>query len=36
MELCDEVRMDQGKTRNVKTGRRVRRGCFLSPILFFS
>jgi len=23
MELCDEVRIDQGKTRSVKTGRRA-------------
>jgi hypothetical protein len=36
MEVCDEVRMDQGKTRIVNTGRRVRRGCCLSPILFNS
>jgi hypothetical protein len=28
------IGLDQGKTRSVKTGRRVRQGCCLSPILF--
>jgi len=29
-----KVQMNQGETRNVKTGRGVRQGCCLSPILF--
>jgi len=29
-----KVRLNQGETRNMKTGRGVRQGCFLSPILF--
>src|SRR5215475_13295551 len=29
-----KVRLNQGKTRSVKIGRRVRQGCCLSPILF--
>jgi len=29
-----KVRMSGGETRSVKTGRRVRQGCCLSPILF--
>ena len=29
-----KVRMDQGETRSVQIGRRVRQGCCLSPILF--
>jgi len=29
-----KVRLNQGETRNVKTGRGVRQGCCLSPILF--
>jgi retron-type reverse transcriptase len=29
-----EVRLDRGETRSVKTGRGVRQGCCLSPILF--
>jgi hypothetical protein len=31
--LSFEVRLDQGDTRGVKTGRGVRKGCSLSPIL---
>ena len=29
-----KVRLNRGETRSVKTGRGVRQGCFLSPILF--
>jgi hypothetical protein len=29
-----KVRLNQGETRSVKTGRGVRQGCCLSPILF--
>jgi hypothetical protein len=29
-----KVRLNQGETRSVKTGRGVRKGCCLSPILF--
>jgi hypothetical protein len=29
-----KVRLNQGETRNAKTGRGVRQGCYLSPILF--
>ena len=29
-----KVRLNRGKTRSVKTGRRVRQGCCLSPIVF--
>jgi len=29
-----KVRLNRGETRNVKTGRGVRQGCCLSPILF--
>jgi hypothetical protein len=29
-----EVRLNRGETSNVKTGRGVRQGCCLSPILF--
>jgi hypothetical protein len=29
-----EVRLNRGETRSVKTGRVVRQGCFLPPILF--
>jgi hypothetical protein len=29
-----KVRLNRGKTRSVKIGRRVRLGCYLSPILF--
>jgi len=29
-----KVRLNRGKTRSVKTGRGVRQGCCLSPILF--
>jgi hypothetical protein len=29
-----KVKLDQGETRSVKTGRGVRQGCCLSPILF--
>ena len=31
-----KVRMNRGETRSVKTGRGVRQGCCLSPILFNS
>ena len=34
MEQKFKVRLDQGETRSVKTGRGVRHGCCLSPILF--
>jgi hypothetical protein len=34
MEQCVKVRLDQGETRTVRTGRGVRQGCCLSPILF--
>jgi hypothetical protein len=34
MEQSVKVRLDQGETRSVKTGRGVRQGCCLSPILF--
>jgi len=29
-----KIRLNRGETRSVKTGRRVRQGCCLSPILF--
>jgi len=29
-----KVRLNQGEKRSVKTGRRVRQGCCLCPILF--
>ena len=29
-----KVRLNRGETRSVKTGRRVRQGCCLSPVLF--
>jgi hypothetical protein len=34
MEQSVKVRLDQGQTRSVRTGRGVRQGCCLSPILF--
>jgi hypothetical protein len=34
MEQSVKVRLDQGETRSVKTGRGVTQGCGLSPILF--
>jgi hypothetical protein len=34
MEKCVKIRLNQGETRSVKTGRRVGQGCCLSPILF--
>jgi hypothetical protein len=34
MEQSAEVLLDQGETRSVKIGRRVRQGCYLLPILF--
>jgi len=34
MEHSVNVRLDQGYTRSVKTGRGVRLGCRLSPIVF--
>jgi hypothetical protein len=34
MEQSVKVRLDQGETRSVKIGRRVRQGCCLLPILF--
>jgi len=36
MAQCVKVRLNQGETRSVKTGRGVRQGCCLSPILFNS
>jgi len=34
MDQRVKIRLDRGKTRSVKTGRGVRQGCCLSPILF--
>ena len=34
MTQSNKVRLNRGETRSVKTGRRVRQGCCLSPILF--
>ena len=34
MDQRVKVRLDQGETRSVQTGRGVRQGCCLSPILF--
>ena len=34
MDQGVKVRVDRGETRSVKTGRGVRQGCCLSPILF--
>jgi hypothetical protein len=34
MDKSVKVRLDQGERRSVKTGRGVRQGCCLSPILF--
>ena len=34
MTQRDKVRLNRGETRSVKTGRGVRQGCCLSPILF--
>ena len=34
MDQCVKVRLNRGKTRSVKTGRGVRQGCCLSPIVF--
>ena len=34
MAQCVKVRLNQGETRSVKTGRGVRQGCCFSPILF--
>ena len=34
MEQKVKVRLDRGETRSVQTGRGVRQGCYLSPILF--
>jgi hypothetical protein len=34
MEQSVKIRLHQGETRSVKTGRGVRQGCCLSPILF--
>jgi hypothetical protein len=34
MEQSVKIRQNQGETRSVKIGRRVRQGCCLSPILF--
>ena len=34
MEQKFKVRLDRGETRSVQTGRGVRQGCCLSPILF--
>jgi hypothetical protein len=31
-----EVRLDHGDTKSMKAGRRVRQGCYFSPILFNS
>ena len=36
MDQSDEVRLDEGKARNVKTGRGSRQGYCLPPILFNS
>jgi hypothetical protein len=34
MDQSVKIKLDQGETRSVKTGRGVRQGCCLSPILF--
>ena len=34
MDQRVKVRLDRGETRSVQTGRGVRQGCCLSPILF--
>jgi hypothetical protein len=34
MEQSVKIRLDQGEMRSVKTGKGVRQGCYLSPILF--
>ena len=34
MDQKVKVRLDRGETRSVQTGRGVRQGCCLSPILF--
>jgi len=34
MAQGDKARLNQGETRSVKSGRGVRKGCCLSPILF--
>jgi hypothetical protein len=34
LEQSVKVRLEKGKTRSVKTGREVRRGCCLLPVLF--
>jgi hypothetical protein len=34
MDQSVKLRLNQGKTRRVKTGRGGRQGCYLSPIIF--
>jgi len=34
MDQRIKVRLDRGETKSVHTGRRVRQGCCLSPVLF--
>jgi hypothetical protein len=35
MDQCVTLRVEQGKTRSMKTGRGARQGCSLPPILFY-